>query len=110
MAASTRSVSRAEAAVLSRVVQPQAEEPTAKSRTSAPPHCIELTANEIRLLKCLAAGWSSVQIGRHTYRSEKTVRNQLTCIYNKLGAANRAEAVAKFLSRSDEGHAWRRSV
>ena len=99
MATRTRSLKRADGAVLSRVVQPQAEEPAPNGRTSPPLHCIELTANEIRLLKCLAAGWSSVQIGRHTYRSEKTIRNQLTGIYNKLGAANRAEAVAKFLRR-----------
>ena len=99
MAARALSLSRTDGAVLSRVVQSQAGEPTPKGRTGAPLHCIELTANEVRLLKCLAAGWSSVQIGRHTYRSEKTVRNQLTCIYNKLGAVNRAEAVAKFLLR-----------
>ena len=99
MATRALSLNRADGAVLSCVVQPHAEEPTPKGRTNLPLHCIELTANEIRLLKCLAAGWSSVQIGRHTYRSEKTIRNQLTSLYNKLGAANRAEAVAKFLQR-----------
>lgn len=58
-----------------------------------------LTANEVRLLEYVAAGWTSMQIGRHICRSEKTIRNQLTCIYGKLGAANRAEAVALYLRR-----------
>lgn len=110
MATRARSLNQAEGVGLSHPVRPQTEEPAPKGRTGLPLQCIELTANEVRLLKHLAAGWSSVQIGRHTYRSEKTVRNQLTGLYNKLGAANRAEAVAKFLLRNDEGHAWRRSV
>lgn len=99
MATRGSSLIQAGGAVLSRLVQPQTEEPTPRGRTGLPLQSIELTANEVRLLKHLAAGWSSVQIGRHTYRSEKTIRNQLTGLYNKLGAANRAEAVAKFLRR-----------
>ena len=99
MATRASSLIQAGGAVLSRLVQPQTEVPTPRGRTGLPLQSIELTANEIRLLKHLAAGWSSVQIGRYTYRSEKTIRNQLTGLYNKLGAANRAEAVAKFLQR-----------
>ena len=56
-----------------------------------------LTAREVRLLEWLALGRSNVQIGRCAGRSEKTVRNQLTSLYAKLGAANRAEAVALWL-------------
>ena len=53
-----------------------------------------LTANEHVVLRLLASGRSNAQIGQCLARSEKTVRNWLTCIYTKLGVANRAEAVA----------------
>lgn len=58
-----------------------------------------LTSRELRLLEWLASGRTNVQIGRCAGRSEKTVRNQLTGLYAKLGAANRAEAVALWLRR-----------
>jgi DNA-binding CsgD family transcriptional regulator len=56
-----------------------------------------LTAGESMLVRWLAAGRTNAQIGQCLGRSEKTVRNQLTRVYAKLGAANRAEAVALFL-------------
>ena len=69
---------------------------------SAVMHCAHqplLTTRELRLLEWLASGRTNVQIGRCAGRSEKTVRNQLTGLYAKLGAANRAEAVALWLRR-----------
>lgn len=59
-----------------------------------------LTAREVQLLEALALGRTNVQIGQSAGRSEKTVRNQLTSLYSKLGAANRAEAVALWLRRA----------
>ena len=56
-----------------------------------------LNMREVRLLEWLALGRSNAQIGKITDRSEKTVRTQLTALYSKLGAANRAEAVALWL-------------
>ena len=56
-----------------------------------------LTAKEKRLLEWLAAGRTNSEIGQCECRSDKTVRNQLTRVYAKLGAANRAEAVALYL-------------
>ena len=53
-----------------------------------------LTTAEHGVLRWLAAGRSNAQIGQCIGRSEKTVRNQLTRVYAKLGVANRAEAVA----------------
>ena len=53
-----------------------------------------LTATEHAVLHLLAAGRSDAQIGQCLGRSNKTVRNQLTRVYAKLGVANRAEAVA----------------
>ena len=59
-----------------------------------------LTSRELCLLEWLALGRTNVQIGQCAARSEKTVRNQLTALYSKLGAANRAEAVALWLRRA----------
>ena len=53
-----------------------------------------LTTAEHAVLYWVAAGCSNAQIGLCIGRSEKTVRNQLTRVYAKLGVANRAEAVA----------------
>lgn len=53
-----------------------------------------LTAAERAMLHWLAAGRSNAQIGLCVGRSEKTVRNQLTRVYAKLGVTNRAQAVA----------------
>ena len=44
-----------------------------------------LTRNERRLLEWLAAGRTNAQIARCANRSEKTVSNQLTRVYAKLG-------------------------
>jgi DNA-binding CsgD family transcriptional regulator len=56
-----------------------------------------LTRNERCLLEWLAAGRTNAQIARCANRSEKTVSNQLTRVYAKLGVVNRTEAVAFFL-------------
>ena len=56
-----------------------------------------LTANERCLLEWLAAGRTNAQIAKCANRSDKTVSNQLTRVYTKLGVVNRTEAVAVFL-------------
>jgi DNA-binding CsgD family transcriptional regulator len=76
--------------------------PTA--RAVAPPTIPALTAAEQALLHWLATGRTNAQIGQCLGRSEKTVRNQLTRVYGKLGAANRTQAVAMLL-RSGLGNA-----
>lgn len=58
-----------------------------------------LTRNEMRLLDWLALGRTNAQIARCANRSDKTVSNQLTRVYAKLGVANRTEAVAVYLMR-----------
>src|SRR6188472_1389361 len=55
------------------------------------------TPREIALMRWVAAGCTNAQIGLNAHRSEKTVRNQLTRLYAKLGARNRAEAVAIYM-------------
>lgn len=68
----------------------QAPAPLMPKATDAAP----LTTAERTMLHWLAAGRSNAQIGLCVGRSEKTVRNQLTRVYAKLGVTNRAQAVA----------------
>jgi DNA-binding CsgD family transcriptional regulator len=66
---------------------------------------VALTAAEHAVLHWLAAGRSNAQIGLCLGRSEKTVRNQLTRVYAKLGVVNRAEAVAAHMRMEFARHA-----
>lgn len=66
-------------------------EPVGKSS-----HLIELTSKEQRILEALAAGQLNKEIGSLLGLSEKTVRNQLTVIYEKLGVRTRAEAAIAY--------------
>ena len=56
-----------------------------------------LTTAEHAVLYWVADGRSNAQIGLCIGRSEKTVRNQLTRVYAKLGVVSRAQAVAVYL-------------
>lgn len=53
-----------------------------------------LTAREREVLAYLQLGYSNPQIARACGTAARTVRNQLSAIYGKLGAGSRAEAVA----------------
>ena len=55
----------------------------------------ELTDREREVLDLLAAGRSNAEIARHTYLSDKSVRNAVSSIYGKLHAADRADAIIK---------------
>ena len=46
------------------------------------------------MLRLVAAGLSNRQIGETLSISERTVKFHVTAIFNKLGADNRAQAVA----------------
>ncbi len=52
-----------------------------------------LTGREREILGKLVSGMTNVEIGKALFISEKTVRNQLTRIFEKLGASNRAQAI-----------------
>ena len=58
---------------------------------------VALTTAEHAVMHWLAAGRSNAQIGLCMGRSERTVGNQLTGLFAKLGAANRTQAVAMHL-------------
>lgn len=53
-----------------------------------------LTARELEVLRLVAAGRSNKQISRELSITERTVKFHVTSILNKLGAANRAQAIA----------------
>jgi len=52
-----------------------------------------LTAREAEVLERIAQGLDNAQIAAHLGMSEKTVRNHITHIFDKLGVENRARAI-----------------
>src|SRR3989339_2071888 len=54
---------------------------------------IRLTKREIELLDALAKGFSNKEIANKFHSSEKTVKNQLNLLFNKMGVENRTKAV-----------------
>lgn len=55
---------------------------------------IALSNRERQVLGLIAQGLSNQGIGEHLFITERTVRYHVTSIFNKLGANNRAQAVA----------------
>jgi DNA-binding CsgD family transcriptional regulator len=53
----------------------------------------ELTERERKVLALVAGGLSNAEIGGKLFISEKTVRNHLTRIFDKLGVNSRARAI-----------------
>jgi DNA-binding CsgD family transcriptional regulator len=71
---------------------------------AAPPRAAEawgLTAREREVLSHMAEGRTNRRIGEQLFLSEGTVKCHVKRILRKLGAANRAEAVARFLGAPD---------
>ncbi|MCU9533903.1 response regulator transcription factor [Streptococcus sp. CSL10205-OR2] len=52
-----------------------------------------LSQREIAILELVAKGCSNEEIAQSLFLSNGTVRNYLTCIFNKLSANNRTQAV-----------------
>jgi DNA-binding CsgD family transcriptional regulator len=53
-----------------------------------------LTERELRVLRCLANGYTNQQIAQELEVKHKTARNIVSSVLAKLDAVNRAEAVA----------------
>jgi two-component system, NarL family, nitrate/nitrite response regulator NarL len=58
-----------------------------------------LTSREREVLKLVAAGHSAPEIGERIHLSPATVKSHLQAIYDKLGVADRAAAVAEGMRR-----------
>jgi len=52
----------------------------------------KLSRRELEILERLSAGLSNKEIAAQLFIAEPTVRNHVSAIYDKMGAANRAEA------------------
>ncbi len=59
-----------------------------------PTHRDSLTEREREVLRLVAQGFSSKDIGRRLFISERTVAQHLTAVFHKLGVNTRAQAVA----------------
>ncbi len=59
-----------------------------------------LTFKEIELIKLVAKGLANKEIAKITCSAEKTVKNQLNVIFNKLGVVNRAQLVKEAIKRN----------
>ncbi len=64
----------------------------ADAANGPPPPFDQLTPREREILARLAAGDSNARMARHLGLSEKTVRNQLSLMFAKLGVADRVQA------------------
>jgi len=69
-------------------------DPRVTSRVLARGSRIRLTGREREVLRLLAGGGSNKEIATRLGISERTVKFHATSIYSKLGADNRAQAVA----------------
>ncbi len=63
---------------------------TVEASTSAPP----LTEREMQVLNGMSRGRSNAEIGKELFLSEDTVKTHARRLFRKLGAADRAQAVA----------------
>ncbi len=63
-------------------------------------HAQLLSDRELHVLRQVAAGLPNKQIAKKLGISEKTVRNHLSRVFQKLGATNRTEAVMNAMRRS----------
>ncbi len=61
-------------------------------RTHSAPELESLTEQELRLLPYIAEGLTNRQIGEQVFLAEKTVKNYVSSILNKLGLERRTQA------------------
>lgn len=64
-------------------------------RSSTRANAAGLTAREVDVLALLVYGYSNQKIADHLFLSPRTVENHIAAILSKLGAATRADAVAR---------------
>ncbi len=76
--------------ILASFLQRKSDEPTAEDL-----HVEALSAKELEILRLLAAGFSNREIATAVFKSEGTVKNQVSAILSKLGVRDRTKAVLK---------------
>ncbi len=85
-------------AIARRLMQYFGAPPPAASPRAFP----ELTEREREVLRLLAQGLTNAAIAERLYISPKTVRNHVSCIFQKLQVAGRAEAIVRARSAGFE--------
>ncbi|MFP5345725.1 MAG: response regulator transcription factor [Actinomycetes bacterium] len=78
------------AAVVHATAEPQRPAPARRAGGDAP----SLTEREVQVLTGMSRGQSNAEIGRELFLSEDTVKTHARRLFRKLGAADRAQAVA----------------
>jgi DNA-binding NarL/FixJ family response regulator len=68
--------------------------PSQREEDSARPRRPALTERELQVLRGMADGKSNAEIGRDLFVSEDTVKTHARRLFRKLGARDRAHAVA----------------
>ncbi|MGY1691179.1 DNA-binding response regulator [Geodermatophilus sp. SYSU D01105] len=68
--------------------------PTTVRSTVREPAAVTLSMREMQVLTGMSQGKSNAQIGRELYLSEDTIKTHARRLFRKLGAKDRAEAVA----------------
>lgn len=58
-----------------------------------------LTGREAEILERIAQGLDNAQIAAHLGMAEKTVRNHITRIFDKIGVENRSQAIVRARER-----------
>ena len=66
-----------------------------QSPSPAPSPADALSAKELEILRLMAAGFSNREIAQSVFKSEGTVKNQVSAILLKLGVRDRTKAVLK---------------
>ncbi|PKM68275.1 MAG: DNA-binding response regulator [Firmicutes bacterium HGW-Firmicutes-2] len=60
----------------------------------------ELTLQEIEIISRIAQGFTNKEIGKEMFIAEKTVRNYISRIFEKIGVNNRTEAALFWIDRN----------
>lgn len=79
---------------LEALAQAPATQPVAPPTTTGPTLPNPLSEREREVLRLVAEGLSNQQIADRLFITERTVRFHVTSVFNRLGADNRAQAVA----------------
>ena len=74
-----------------------------RERSQLPPPFDKLTPQERKILAGLVRGASNAEIGRGLGLNEKTVRNYLTAVFEKLGVDSRVQAALRARDAGIEG-------
>jgi len=69
----------------------------------------ELSDRERQILGCITDGASNAEISERLFISEKTVKNHITRIFEKLGVTNRSQAIVKARDGGFQGEGNRKA-